>query len=224
MPLHVVYLSSELITGTVTVGTRPTLPIKGISLILGNDLAGNKVIPELQLISDPEPTQESNASETNIFPACAITRAAAKRAHLNQEQMGQTPDNTPLMDTSEISDSATTSQISQMALEHSVMEHCPSLTREQLIHEQQHDTELNQLAKDAVSEEEMTKYAHCYYTKSGVLMRKWRPPDAPATEEWQIVHQIVLPKCCRKEVVSLAHESPLAGHLGVNKTYHKVVY
>ena len=172
VPLHVVYLSSELITGTVTIGTRPTLPNKGISLILGNDLAGNKVIPELQLISDPEPTQESNASETDIFPACAITRAAAKRAHLNQEQIGQTPDNTPLTDTSEISNSATTSQISQMALEHSVMEHCPSMTREQLIHEQQHDTELNQLAKDAVSEEEMTKYAHCYYTKSGVLMRK----------------------------------------------------
>ena len=27
VPLHVVYLSSDLITGTVTMGTRPTLPI-----------------------------------------------------------------------------------------------------------------------------------------------------------------------------------------------------
>ena len=85
VPLHVVYLSSNLITGTATVGTRPTLLIKGISLILGNDLAGNKVIPELQLISDLEPTQESSAFKTDIFPACAITRAASKRTHLNQE-------------------------------------------------------------------------------------------------------------------------------------------
>ena len=46
-------------------------------------------------------------------------------------------------------------------------------------------------------------------------MRKWRPPDAPPTEEWEIVCQIVLPKCCKKEVVSLAHESPMAGHLGL---------
>ena len=28
VPLHVVYFSSELLTGRVTMGTRPTLPIK----------------------------------------------------------------------------------------------------------------------------------------------------------------------------------------------------
>ena len=105
VPLHVIYLSSDLITGTVTVGNRLTLPITGISLTLGNDLASKKVLPELQLISDPELTQESSAPEANIFPACAITRAAAKRAHLNQKQMGETPDNTPITSTSEISDS-----------------------------------------------------------------------------------------------------------------------
>ena len=54
-------------------------------------------------------------------------------------------------------------------------------------------------------------------------MRKWRPPGAPALEEWQVVHQIVLPKCCRKEVMGLAHESPMAGHLGINKTYNRVL-
>ena len=54
-------------------------------------------------------------------------------------------------------------------------------------------------------------------------MRKWRPPDAPASEEWHIVHHIVLPRCCQKEVMSLAHESPMAGHLGLNKTYHKLL-
>ena len=53
VPLHVVYLSSELLTGRVTVGNRLTLPIKGISLILGNDLAGSKVMPDLQLVSNP---------------------------------------------------------------------------------------------------------------------------------------------------------------------------
>ena len=54
VPLHVIYLSSDLITGTVAVDNRLTLPIKGISLTLGNDLASKKVLPELQLISDPE--------------------------------------------------------------------------------------------------------------------------------------------------------------------------
>ena len=71
--------------------------------------------------------QELSASETSIFPACAVTRAAAKRALLNQEKMGQTPDNTATTGTSESFDSAATSQISQMALEHSFTKHCLSM-------------------------------------------------------------------------------------------------
>jgi len=54
-------------------------------------------------------------------------------------------------------------------------------------------------------------------------MRKWRPPDAPASDEWQATHQIVLPHCCRHGVISVAHDPPLGGHLGVNKTYHKIL-
>ena len=50
-PLHVIYLNSNLVKGTVTVGIRPTLPVKGVSLILGNDLAGSKVLPDLQLVT-----------------------------------------------------------------------------------------------------------------------------------------------------------------------------
>ena len=38
VPLHKVDLVSDLVTGSVVVGTRPTLPIKGVSLLLGNDL------------------------------------------------------------------------------------------------------------------------------------------------------------------------------------------
>ena len=51
-------------------------------------------------------------------------------------------------------------------------------------------------------------------------MRKWRPPDVPANEEWQI---FVLPQKFRGEVLSLAHASPMAEHLGVNKTYCKIL-
>ena len=40
--LHKVNLVSDLVAGSVVVGTRPTLPIKGVSLLLGNELAGVK--------------------------------------------------------------------------------------------------------------------------------------------------------------------------------------
>ena len=63
----------------------------------------------------------------------------------------------------------------------------------------------------------------CYYDIDGILMRKWRPITAPANEEWQIVHQIVVPKIHRREILQLAHASPMAGHLGLNKTYQKIL-
>ena len=37
VPLHRIYLKSDLITGPVIVGVRPTLPVQGVSLLLGND-------------------------------------------------------------------------------------------------------------------------------------------------------------------------------------------
>ena len=79
--------SSELLTGRVTVGTRFTLPIKEISLILGNDLAGSKVMADLQLVSDPTAAMGVNAVESSIFPACAVTRVAGKRT---QEKANET--------------------------------------------------------------------------------------------------------------------------------------
>ena len=43
VPLHRVYLRSSLITGPVVVGVRSTLPVTGVSFILGSDLARGKV-------------------------------------------------------------------------------------------------------------------------------------------------------------------------------------
>ena len=53
-------------------------------------------------------------------------------------------------------------------------------------------------------------------------MRKWRPPDVSAEDEWTVNHQIVIPRVYRPEILNLAHETPMSGHLGVNKTYHKI--
>ena len=54
-------------------------------------------------------------------------------------------------------------------------------------------------------------------------MRKWRPSDVSVDDTWQARTQIVIPKAYRSEVLSLAHETPLSGHLGVNKTYQKMI-
>ena len=54
-------------------------------------------------------------------------------------------------------------------------------------------------------------------------MRIWRSPEVPVVDEWAINHQIVGPKLYRSEKFQLAYEMPMSGHLGVNKTYHKVL-
>ena len=42
VPLHEVNIKSSLINGNIVIGMIPSLPVEGISLIHGNDLAGEK--------------------------------------------------------------------------------------------------------------------------------------------------------------------------------------
>jgi len=44
VPLQRVNLKYDLVTGPVAVGIVPTLPIDGASFLLGNDLAGDRVV------------------------------------------------------------------------------------------------------------------------------------------------------------------------------------
>jgi hypothetical protein len=99
----------------------------------------------------------------------------------------------------------------------------PVLSTEQLIIEQNKGSELSVLISKALSKDEMSCVPVCFYVHNGVLMRKWRPVDVPANEEWTIKHQIVLPRPYRNNVFSMAHETALSGHLGVNKTYYKIL-
>ena len=47
--------------------------------------------------------------------------------------------------------------------------------------------------------------------------------DVPASDEWQVLHQIVVPKVYHREVISIAHDCPMAGHLGVRKTHDRIL-
>ena len=53
------------------------------------------------------------------------------------------------------------------------------------------------------------------YLLSSVAITKI-PPDVPSDAVLNIKHQVVLPKPYCNEVLSMAHETPLAGHLGVS--------
>ena len=54
-------------------------------------------------------------------------------------------------------------------------------------------------------------------------MRKWRSPTAPVSYEWKVVYQVVIPHKYRHDILSFAHETPMAYHLGIKKTYRKIL-
>ncbi|KAJ8050688.1 Zinc transporter ZIP12 [Holothuria leucospilota] len=82
VPLHKINLKSDLVSGSVIVGVRPTLPVKGVSLLLGNDLAGGKVVASAILTDKPcdyNNTEQLEKEFPNLFPACAVTRAMSQK-------------------------------------------------------------------------------------------------------------------------------------------------
>lgn len=54
VPVHRIHLRTDLVSGFVEVGVCPVLPVKGVSFILGNDLAGGKEVPSLEVVDTPD--------------------------------------------------------------------------------------------------------------------------------------------------------------------------
>ena len=82
-------LSSDLVNGPVAVGIRQTLPFKGVHLLLGNDLAGDKVVVNPLVTGTLCMDQSLDPIEQelpDLYPSCAVTRAMAKKAMLTENQ------------------------------------------------------------------------------------------------------------------------------------------
>ena len=226
IPLHNVYLASKLVSGPVKVGIKPSLPFKGISLLLGNDLAGDKVVTDPILIDKPCFDQNSDFIEEefpDLYPSCVVTRAMA-RAKNDSTQNDQHANDIDLADSCLAkffeNDKVATSNESDLFTNKILSQ---PISKSNLITEQHKDPEISTLFEKAVEESELSKNPVCYFVQNDILMRKWRPPDVSAEDEWAVKHQIVIPKVYRYEMLSLAHETPLAGHLGSKKTLHKIL-
>ena len=240
VPLHNIYLSSDLVKGPVAVGIRQTLPFKGVHLLLGNDLAGDKVVVNPLVTDTPSMDQSPDPIEQelpDLYPSCAVTRAMVKKAMLteNRSDVDLTDSFIGQSFKNEI-----TKSLSHNLPEHqtdsndstSVSDHFPSSlveedhdkrSRSQLSKEQHKDPEISPLFHKAVNKRDLAQNLICFYIKNGILLRKWRSPEISADDEWAVNHQIVVPNIYRSEILSLAHETPMSGHLGINKTYHKIL-
>ena len=76
-----VHLDCELVKATADVGVVESLPIPGIDLLLGNDIAGAKAFPHPSVSSEPVSVPETVSLEQQhpeVFNVCAVTRSMAK--------------------------------------------------------------------------------------------------------------------------------------------------
>ena len=51
IPLHKIWLDCRYVTGEVTMGVE-TMSIDGVEMLIGNDLAGKRIIPDLKMVEE----------------------------------------------------------------------------------------------------------------------------------------------------------------------------
>lgn len=227
VPVCQVFLKTDLVSKFVDVAVQDTLPVEAVSFLLGNDIAGNKVVPKQ--IETSVSTEENNAKSLEkeipvLFPSCAVTRSMKRKAEhiVYSDAVGDSLFQTDDFDSPEFPGKcASTEAGSDLNTDPVVIDSVP-VSRDMLSEAQRSDPGLKPLFAREVDLNESEKLPVCYYFDNDVLMRKFRSGDVAANEEWNAVKQIIVLTCYRKDVLSLAHDF-ISGHLGINKTYNKIL-
>ena len=190
VPLHEVNIKSSLINGNIVIGMRPSLPVEGISLILGNDLAGEKVMVDPRVVEKPrgdERTEKLAEKFPGIFPASVVTRSMkAKKAAIKEQGKDEIGLSGTFLENIDVKFEERNKEKADKALmrneSRNVKENIPEkqeresksvISRQNLIVEQSKDKELLDLFKIALTPVEAQKVSVGYLIKDNILMRKW---------------------------------------------------
>ena len=190
VPLHEVNIKSSLINGNIVIGMRPSLPVEGISLILGNDLAGEKVMVdprEVEKPRDDEKTERLAEKFPGIFPASVVTRSMkAKKEAIKEQGKEEIGLSGTFLENIDVKFEERNSEKADKALmrneSRNVKENIPEkqesesksvIPRQNLLEEQSNDKELLDLFKIALTPVEDEKVSVGNLIKENILMRKW---------------------------------------------------
>ena len=190
VPLNEVNIKSSLINGNIVIGMRPSLPVEGISLILGNDLAGEKVMVDPRVVEKPrddEETERLAEKFPGIFPASVVTRSMKAKKEAIKEQgkeeiglSGTFLEN--IDDKFEERNKEKADKALRRKESRNVKENIPGkqesqsrsvISRQNLIEDQSNDKELLDLFKIALTPVKPEKVSVGYLIKDNILMRKW---------------------------------------------------
>ncbi|XP_069181863.1 uncharacterized protein [Procambarus clarkii] len=196
-PLVQVRLDSQHFKGECRLSVVDSLPIKGIDVILANDLALG-LLPNCPIVVED--------------PACDETSPIAAVQTRSQAQFQAPPELSTLFDSPPIPQ-VTSSHTPVPPVQLPVPEHW---TRAHLIEEQRKDPQVRKLANTLDSP---TKGGDLYVWSSDVLCRR-HPPKYPQSTE--VGEQIVVPAVFRSRLLETAHADRFAGHGGVSKTFQRL--
>ena len=197
-PLANINLQCPFFSGEVAVAVKPIkLPVPGVDLLLGNDIA-MEAIPNLIVLQSPSkesPTETLDETSPHFFPVCVVTRSQSKSpAHSTlPSPVHASPDHL----------------------------YTNIISKENLIKAHEQDLSLAKIKHVANDVKDMSKLPVFYY-QEGVLMRAYRPPELQQLDTWSETHQVVIPLSVRPAIMELAHDG-LSGHLGIQKTYKKIL-
>ena len=190
VPLHEVNIKSSLINGNIVIGMRPSLPVEGISLILGNDLAGEKVMVDPRVVEKPrddEKTEKLAEKFPGIFPASVVTRSMkAKKEAIKEQGKEEIGLSGTFLENIDVKFEERNMEKADKALmrneSRNVKENIPEkqesesksvISRQNLIEEQSNDKELLDLFKVVLTPVKPEKVSVGYLIKDNILMRKW---------------------------------------------------
>ncbi|KAG7169517.1 pol Retrovirus-related Pol polyprotein from transposon-like 12, partial [Homarus americanus] len=185
---------SSCFSGIANVACVHELPVAGVELILGNDLAGE--------LEDDMP---------GVFPLCAVTRSMSMTNGHNV---------TPEVDDSLSLEGLFANPLASQDISSAVND---VTGRVALIAAQEQDVSLRLLFDQVSDSANDSGPTTRYFSQDGVLCRRWLPPTMSEEDaDWASVTQIVLSHTYRQHVLALAHDGRFSGHLGVRKTFNRL--
>ena len=190
VPLHEVNIKSSLINGNIVIGMRPSLPVEGVSWILENDLAGEKVMVDPRVVEKPrddERMERLAEKFPGIFPASVVTRSMKAKKEAIKEQGKEEIDlSGTFLENIDVKFEERNKEKADKALmrneSRNVKENIPEKqesesklvsSRQNLIEEQSNDKELLDLFKIALTPVKPEKVSVGYLIRENILMRKW---------------------------------------------------
>lgn len=214
--VHRIHIQSKLVSGFFPVAISSALPIQGIVLLMGNDIAGGKVTPTLEVLDSVQCVESLQVTQPhpNPFPVCVVTHAQACKNEGNVSLLDSVLMSVFSGDTELEEGAGKETEISP--------DNAPPVTRGRLCAAQRADPTLKTCFSNVVSADKASSEKVAYLVDKEVLVRKWTPSVA-VDSDWNATYQVVVPAMYRQHVLSVAHESKWAGHLGVAKTYQLIL-